>query len=100
MRGLRGGLAAAALCAAGAGGAWAFDAESVHQAHCAGCHARITGGDGTVLYGREDGPATDRAGLEARVAHCAAGAGLAWGERERAAMVEYLDERYYRFGER
>ena len=51
-----------------------------------------------MLYGREDGPATDRAGLEARVAHCAAGAGLAWGERERAAMAEYLDERYYGFG--
>ena len=100
MRGLRGGGLAAALCAAGIGAASAFDAESVHQARCAGCHARITGGDGTVLYGRPDGPAADRAGLEARVAHCAAGAGLAWSERERAAMVEYLNERFYRFGAR
>ena len=100
MRGFLGGWLAAALGAAGAGTASAFDAESVHQAHCAGCHARITGGDGTVLYGRPDGPATDRAGLEARVAHCGAGAGLAWSARERAAMVEYLDARYYRFGTR
>ena len=100
MRGFLGGWLAVALGAAGADTASAFDAESVHQAHCAGCHARITGGDGTVLYGRPDGPAADRAGLEARVAHCAAGAGLAWDARERAAMVAYLDARYYRFGMR
>ena len=97
MRGFLGGGLAVALGAAGAGTAAAFDAESVHQAHCAGCHARITGGDGAVLYGRPDGPATDRPGLEARVAHCAAGAGFAWSERERAAMVEHLNERFYGF---
>ena len=93
-------MLAAAFCAAGFGAASVLDAEIVHQARCAGCHARITGGDGAVLYGRPDGPAADRAGLAARVARCAEGAGLAWGERERAAMVEYLNERFYGFNAR
>ncbi len=80
-------------------GAQAFDASSVHQEHCTACHARITGGDGTVLYRGAEGPIGDAAQLLARVDHCRKGAGLDWTEEHVAAMRDFLNERFYGFKE-
>ena len=76
----------------------AFDAGSVHQEHCTACHARITGGDGHLLYRGTEGIVANAEELRARVDHCRQGAGLEWSEEHVAAMRGFLDERYYGFG--
>ncbi len=80
------------------GGAQAFDAGSVHQEHCTACHARVTGGDGHLLYRGAAGLVGDAGQLLARVDHCRAGAGLDWTADQVAAMRDFLDGRFYRFG--
>ncbi len=75
----------------------AFDAESVHQQHCVACHARITGGDGHLLYGRQDGLVANASQLRDRIDHCQRGAGLDWTAEQVRMMQEYLSRRYYRF---
>ena len=77
----------------------AFNADSVHQEHCTACHARITGGDGRLLYRGAEGIVEDVIQLHARVDHCRRGAGLDWTEEHIAAMRDFLDERFYGFGE-
>ena len=90
-------LLAAALCLPGLPEAHAFEAESVHQKHCVACHARITGGDGTVLYRKQGGLVRDLDQLGRRVDHCRRGAGLDWPEAQVRAMRDYLDARHYGF---
>ena len=80
------------------GGAQAFDAGSVHQQHCTACHARITGGDGHLLYRGTKGLVANTEELYVRVDHCRTGAGLDWMEPQVAAMRDFLDRRFYRFG--
>lgn len=77
----------------------AFDAGSVHQQHCTACHARVTGGDGRLLYRGTEGLVADAGALRARVDHCRQGAGLDWSEEQVAAMRDFLNERFYGFGE-
>ena len=91
-------MLAAALCLPlGHGGANAFETESVHQTHCVACHARITGGDGTVLYRPQDGLVGNLAELGRRVDHCRRGAELDWTEAQVQTMRDYLDARHYGF---
>lgn len=71
--------------------------ESVHQAACVGCHARITGGDGSLLYGRSDGLVGDIASLRVRTAHCLRGAGRDATEAQVDAFVAYLNQHFYHF---
>ena len=75
----------------------AFDAGSVHQEHCTACHARVTGGDGTLLYRGTEGLVGDAEQLLARVDHCRKGAKFDWTKEHVAAMRDFLDERYYGF---
>ena len=80
------------------GQASAFDAGSVHQANCASCHARITGGDGHLLYVRPDRIAQSPAELTRRVKYCGRGAGLAWETAQVAQMANWLGQ-YYQWNE-
>lgn len=89
---------ASALALIGTGSAQAFDVSSVHQEQCTACHARITGGDGHLLYRGTEGLVADAGQLLARVDHCREGAGLDWSEAQIKAMRDFLDERYYGFG--
>ena len=86
-----------ALLVAAAPVASAFHAESVHQTACVGCHSRITGGDGRVLYHRPDGRAHDYAQLLGRVDHCRRGAGLAAPPFSVEHMADFLNRRFYDF---
>ena len=61
-------------------------------------HARVTGGDGHVLYRGTEGIIGDAGQLQARIDHCRKGAGLEWGEDQVKAMRDYLDGRFYGFG--
>ena len=74
-----------------------FDAESLHQNHCAGCHARITGGEGEVLYRGDRGTVRELEQLHARINHCQRGVPLQWTEEEISAMRTYLNAHYYAF---
>ncbi len=87
-----------ALALPGPEDARAFDAGSVHQERCVACHARVTGGDGHVLYRGTRGIVANAAELRARVDHCREGAGLDWTGEQIDAMRDFLDKRFYRFG--
>ncbi|MDE0611528.1 MAG: hypothetical protein OXH88_02375 [Gammaproteobacteria bacterium] len=86
-----------ALAFPGMGGVQAFDSGSVHQEHCTACHARITGGDGHLLYRGTEGLVGDAGQLLARVDHCREGAGLDWTAEQIAVMRDFLNERFYGF---
>ena len=75
----------------------ANNAAELHQSNCIGCHARMTGGDGSVLYKRNDGIVNNKTELEQRVLHCANGASLNWSKSEITAVINYLNELVYQF---
>ena len=57
----------------------------------------MTGGDGTVLYQRDDKIVTSMDGLHKRVIHCASSAAPDWTEADINAVTNYLNENYYHF---
>ena len=76
---------------------WASDAAELHRTNCLACHAKMTGGDGGVLYKRSDRIVNSKAELEQRVAHCAKGAHTNWSNTEMSAVADYLNELIYKF---
>jgi mono/diheme cytochrome c family protein len=70
----------------------------LHSAHCTACHGDMTGGDGSALYTRGQRLVSSLQQLKARVRYCQSSMDLAWSLQEIAAVVEYLEHRYYRFG--
>lgn len=77
--------------------AQAIDAETLHNASCVECHSRMTGGDGSLLYSREERLIHDQTALLARVSRCAIGAQSGWSDTEIKAVTHYLDEQFYHF---
>lgn len=75
----------------------AEDGQSLYQTSCIGCHSRMTGGDGTVLYQRADKIVTSHDKLQERVRHCANASAAHWSEAEIEAVTNYLNENYYHF---
>ena len=65
----------------------AENGESLYQASCIGCHSRMTGGDGTVLYQRDDKIVTSMDALHQRVTHCANSAATNWTEADIEAVT-------------
>jgi mono/diheme cytochrome c family protein len=81
-------LLALAGGAARAGGT--DDGAALHAAHCTRCH-------GDEVYTRGNRLVHNAAELRDRVRDCELLAEAGWFEEEVEAVVEYLDERYYRF---
>lgn len=77
--------------------AQAIDAETLHDASCTDCHSRMTGGDGSLLYTREERLVHNQTELLARVNRCAVGAQSEWSDAEIKAVSHYLDEQFYLF---
>ena len=77
--------------------AQAIDAEALHNASCIECHSRMTGGDGSLLYSREDRLTHNQAALSARVHRCATLSETGWSDAEIKAVSQYLDEQFYHF---
>ena len=71
--------------------------EALHQSHCTECHSRMTGGDGHVLYSRDDRIAKNESELKQRISHCAKGANTGWDEIQINAVFNYLNEKYYHY---
>ena len=77
--------------------AMAIDAKTLHNSSCIECHSRMTGGDGSLLYNREERLVHDQTALLARVGRCAIGAQSGWSDAEIKAVSLYLDEQFYHF---
>ena len=90
-------LTIAATGAAGATGATDEAPPEPYRQHCIACHARMTGGDGALLYRRKDRLVNDYAALVERVAHCRQGTGAAWSKVQEDEVVRYLNRSFYRF---
>ena len=79
------------------GNAFADNAQTLYESACIECHSHMTGGDGSVLYKRDDSIVTSPSTLFERVSYCADGASVAWGDAEVEAVTDYLNDNYYHF---
>ena len=75
----------------------AVETPQHYRDSCIGCHARMTGGDGQVLYNRKDGLVHNLKALQKRVAYCEQALQLNWTKEQRAAVVHFLNKRFYQF---
>ncbi len=75
----------------------AADGKSLHNNNCIECHSRMTGGDGHVLYTRDDRIANTLGALHERVEYCSHGINSGWTESEINAVTQFLNEQYYHF---
>ena len=71
--------------------------QLLHQSNCVECHSRMTGGDGSVIYKRDDRIARTHEELDSRVTHCAEGANTDWNKPEVDAVTQYLNDQYYQY---
>lgn len=83
-------LLALAPPAAWCGDEGAADGAALHAAHCTRCH------DASV-YGRESRLVNNLEELRARVRQCELVAEAGWFEEEVEAVVQYINNGYYRF---
>lgn len=67
------------------------DGHALHDANCTKCHD-------SGVYTREDRFVTDRQSLDTQVRRCDANLGLKWFDDDVEAVVDYLDQSYYKFG--
>jgi mono/diheme cytochrome c family protein len=75
----------------------AEDGETLHQSQCIECHSHMTGGDGHVIYTRDERIAKNATELKARVTHCAKGANTGWNDAQINAVTNYLNQQYYHY---
>ena len=75
----------------------AEDSQALHQSECTECHGRMTGGDGHVIYSRDERIVRNTTELTARVTHCANGANTGWNVTQINAVTSYLNEQYYHY---
>ena len=71
----------------------------LHRSHCVGCHARMTGGDGTLVYKRDDSIVHNKQELLQRVTYCSNGAHTDWSETEVISVTNFLNAVIYNFPE-
>ncbi len=75
----------------------AEDGQALHQSECTECHGRMTGGDGHVIYTRDERIVRNIVELKARVTHCANGANTRWNETQISAVTNYLNQQFYQY---
>ena len=72
---------------------------ALHKDQCTACHTRMTGGDGTLLYTRNERLVTTPEQLAERVRYCAKGANTGWDSSTVDHITQWLDQNYYKFGQ-
>ena len=77
--------------------AWAGEGQDLYQTQCIECHGKMTGGDGSLLYKRDDRIAVSMHALEDRVKHCAKGANANWNSAQIKAVTEFLNNSFYQY---
>ena len=75
----------------------AQDGAALHQENCIACHAAMTGGDGSVLYTRDDRGVKSLDALSKQVDRCQSSLGLAWSNDQISSVQQYLNNSYYKF---
>lgn len=64
--------------------------KELHQEYCYKCHT-------DAVYTRENRFIKTRKALSTQVERCKNNTGAQWFDEDTAAVVEYLDDRYYKF---
>jgi len=77
--------------------ALAESGETLHETSCIECHSLMTGGDGSVLYSREDRLVQSMAGLEKQVMRCSDGAQTGWSDSQIKSVIGFLNQAHYNF---
>jgi mono/diheme cytochrome c family protein len=75
----------------------AEDGSSLHAENCIACHASMTGGDGSVLYTREDHSVKSVDDLRKQVNRCQSSLGLNWSDEQISSVQQYLNTSFYKF---
>ena len=71
----------------------------LHETNCKACHISMTGGDGTLLYTRNNRRVDSLAKLEGQVRRCESNLELKWFEEDIKSVVTFLNKHYYQFPE-
>lgn len=69
-----------------------IDAEALHQSQCMSCH-------GTEVYTRADRRVQSMEMLQAQINRCTLATRAGWNEEQKAAVVKYLNDKYYHFNQ-
>jgi mono/diheme cytochrome c family protein len=89
-------LAGAAQAAPFADGNFAHG-KALHDKDCAGCHASRYGGDGSIMYTRQDHMIKNPSSLAQRIDTCNANLGNKLFPEDEADIGAYLNQTYYKF---
>lgn len=76
---------------------FAQSGSQLHQANCIACHAAMTGGDGSLLYTRNNRRVTSPESLAKQVHRCQSSLGLNWSAAQQQSVQQFLNESYYKF---
>jgi len=71
--------------------------ETLHETACIECHSLMTGGDGSVLYERENRIVSSMKVLEKQVMRCSNGANTNWTNNQINSVINFLNESHYHF---
>jgi hypothetical protein len=75
----------------------AEDGAALHEENCIACHAAMTGGEGTVLYTRDDHAVKSSDALTKQVNRCQSSLGLGWSNAQINSVQQYLNQSFYKF---
>ncbi len=71
--------------------------KALHAKDCAGCHANRYGGDGSIMYTRQDHTIKNPSSLAQRISTCNANLGNKLFPEDEADIGAYLNQTYYKF---
>lgn len=71
--------------------------KSLHEKHCAACHAGLEGGDGSAMYTRKPRLINNLVALGQRVTTCSALTKSGLFPEDDANIAAWLNEAYYKF---
>ena len=75
----------------------AQDGSTLHSENCIACHAAMTGGDGSVLYTRDDRTVKSSDVLSKQVDRCQSSLDLNWSNDQIDSVQQYLNTLFYQF---
>ncbi len=75
----------------------AEDGSSLHAENCIACHAAMTGGDGSVLYTRDDRNVDSLDALSKQIDRCQSSLDLNWSSDQISSVQQYLNKSFYEF---
>ena len=71
--------------------------SELHQKNCIACHAAMTGGDGSVLYTRNNRRVRSIESLTKQVLRCQSSLGLNWSATQQREVQQFLNGSFYKF---